>query len=175
MIGADKFDNILVARVPEECSNAGLDAVDASGLRLQSDTTYITGQTPKLEHVASFHVGETITAIEKTPLVLGGHECLVHSSLMGGIAVLYPVTNPDEVEFLKVLEMGMRSERPPLCGREHMSFRSAFHPVSRVVDGDLCEQFTLLSEGEQQTVADACDKTRMEVVKKLEDIRNRIL
>jgi hypothetical protein len=32
-------------------------------------------------------------------------------------------------------------EYPPLAGRDHMAFRSAYWPVKDVVDGDLCSQF----------------------------------
>ena len=35
----------------------------------------------------------------------------------------------------------MRVEFPPLCGRDHLAFRSFYAPVKSVVDGDICEQF----------------------------------
>ncbi|CAD5169210.1 unnamed protein product [Musa acuminata subsp. malaccensis] len=39
--------------------------------------------------------------------------------------------------------MHMRQEHPPLCGGDHMAFRSAYFPVKDVIDGDLCEQLLL--------------------------------
>jgi splicing factor 3B subunit 3 len=44
-----------------------------------------------------------------------------------------------------------------------------------VIDGDLCEQFTALDPQKQQQIASELDRTPMEVMKKLEDIRNRLL
>lgn len=32
-------------------------------------------------------------------------------------------------DFFQHLEMHMRSEFPPLCGRDHLSFRSYYFPV----------------------------------------------
>lgn len=173
MLGADKFDNIFMARVPEACSNE--EYIDQTGLRLKADTAYLTGQTPKLEHVMQFHVGETVTALEKTPLSLGGADCVIYATLCGSIGALYPIQTTDEIEFLQHLETAMRSEKPPLLGREHMSFRSSFFPVQCCIDGDLCEQFPLLGTKEQASVAASLDKTPAEILKKLEDIRNKIL
>lgn len=67
----------------------------------------------------------------------------------------------------------MRSEQPPLCGRDHLSFRSYYYPVKAVLDGDLCEQFNALELSKQKAIADDLDKTPSEVSKKLEDIRTR--
>ena len=46
------------------------------------------------------------------------------------------------MDFFTHLEMHLRQENPPLAGRDHMSFRSAYYPVRDVVDGDLCEQYS---------------------------------
>ena len=46
------------------------------------------------------------------------------------------------MDFFTHLEMHLRQENPPLSGRDHMSFRSAYYPVRDVVDGDLCEQYS---------------------------------
>lgn len=49
-----------------------------------------------------------------------------------------------------------------------------FHPQD-VIDGDLCEQFSSLPYEKQKLVATGLDRTVGEVVKKLEDTRNRLL
>lgn len=42
------------------------------------------------------------------------------------------------------LEMHMRSELPPMCGRDHMSYRSSYHPIKvgrdmkRLFDYHIC-------------------------------------
>lgn len=73
------------------------------------------------------------------------------------------------------LEMHMRQEAPPLAGRDHMAFRSAYFPVRNVVDGDLCSQFPALKADKQRTVATELERSPGEVLKKLEDVRNKIL
>lgn len=47
--------------------------------------------------------------------------------------------------------------------------------MKNVTDGDLCEQFSSLSVEKQASVAEDLDRTPAEVLKKLEDIRNRLL
>lgn len=97
--------------------------------------------------------------------------------------------------------MHMRSEFPPMCGRDHLSFRSYYFPVKvrtscvcftffpficlfffsnlafvcpqNVIDGDLCEQFNSMDPHKQKSVAEELDRTPPEVSKKLEDIRTR--
>lgn len=44
-----------------------------------------------------------------------------------------------------------------------------------VFDGDLCEQFPSLPYDLQKKIADELDRTPAEVLKKLEDIRNKII
>ena len=69
----------------------------------------------------------------------------------------------------------MRQENPPLCGRDHMAFRSAYFPVKNVVDGDLCEQYPQITMDKQQGIAEELDRTPGEVLKKLEEVRNRVI
>jgi splicing factor 3B subunit 3 len=170
---ADKFDSLVTVRVPSAAK--GDQQADMSGLRIKADTSYITGQTHKLDTVTSFHVGETVTAVEKAALMPGGAELITYATIMGSIGVFYPIPTREEVDFLQHLEMFMRTERAPLAGREHIMFRSFYQPVSNTIDGDLCEQFSLLRADVQKNLANELDKTPAEVIKKLEDIRNRII
>ena len=85
--------------------------------------------------------------------------------------------------------MYLRIEATPLCGRDHIMFRSFYAPVKvkikkknlytlffkNVIDGDLCEQFSLMSYNKQKVLSEELDRTPAEVLKKLEDVRNRIL
>jgi splicing factor 3B subunit 3 len=102
-------------------------------------------------------------------------EAIVYATITGRIGALIPFESREDVDFATHLEMFMRQEAPPLCGRDHLSFRSYFIPVKDVVDGDYCEQFGLLSPAQQLKVAQDLDRTPLEVLKKLEDIRNRLL
>ena len=44
-----------------------------------------------------------------------------------------------------------------------------------VIDGDLCEQIPILPLGEQRRNADEIDRTPGEILKKLEEVRNKII
>jgi splicing factor 3B subunit 3 len=48
-------------------------------------------------------------------------------------------------------------------------------PSQDVVDGDLCEAFASLTATRQKSMAEDLGKTVGEVIKKLEDIRARVL
>lgn len=56
-----------------------------------------------------------------------------------------------------------------------MLFRTFASRLQDVIDGDLCEQFSSLPFEKQKLVANGLDRTVGEVVKKLEDTRNRLL
>lgn len=44
-----------------------------------------------------------------------------------------------------------------------------------VIDGDLCEQFPTLPLDLQRKIADELDRTPGEILKKLEEVRNKII
>lgn len=116
-----------------------------------------------------------MTSMARGSLVPGGMEAIIYATIMGRIGALVPFTSREDVDFYTHLEMYMRQEKPPLCGRDHLSYRSYFIPVKNVTDGDLCEQFVSLSPEKQKSVAEDLDRTPSEVLKKLEDMRNRLL
>ena len=66
-------------------------------------------------------------------------------------------------------------DHPSICGRDQLAFRSYYHPVKDVIDGDLCETFICLDAATQKRIAEELDRTPGEVAKKLEDMRNRLL
>lgn len=42
---------------------------------------------------------------------------------------LLPFTSREDVDFFSHLEMHLRQDHPPLAGRDHMAYRSAYFPV----------------------------------------------
>lgn len=56
-----------------------------------------------------------------------------------------------------------------------MTFRSLYVPTKDVVDGDLCDQYSSLEFNKQRVLAEELDRTPPEVMKKLENLRNKIL
>ena len=135
----------------------------------------LQGAPYKLEDVVNFHVGDTVTALQRASLQPGAKEVIIYGTVMGQIGCLFPFTSREDVDFFTHLEMHMRQENPPLCGRDHMAFRSAYFPVKNVVDGDLCEQYPQITMDKQQGIAEELDRTPGEVLKKLEEVRNRVI
>ena len=74
-------------------------------------------------------MGELVTSIQKATLIPGGSESIVYTTLSGAIGMLVPFTSHEDHDFFQHLEMHMRSEHPPLCGRDHLSYRSYYSPV----------------------------------------------
>jgi len=167
----DKFGNVAVLRLPH---GAGDDVQeDPTGIRALWDKGLLNGASQKAEVVACFHVGETISSLQKATLIPGGSEALVYTTLSGTIGVLVPFTSREDHEFFQHLEMHMRSEMPPLCGRDHLMHRSFYFPIKSTIDGDLCEQYSLLDPAKQKSIAEDLDRQPSEIAKKLEDIRTR--
>ncbi|VDP28001.1 unnamed protein product [Soboliphyme baturini] len=168
---ADKFGNIAILRLQSGCTDDVQE--DPTGIRALWDKGLLNGASQKSDTVAFFHVGETITCLQKVNLIPGGSETLTYTTLSGSIGALVPFTSREDHEFFQHLEMHMRSEFSPLCGRDHLMYRSYMGPVKNVIDGDLCEQFSLLEPSKQASISEDLDRNPSEVMKKLEDIRTR--
>jgi len=173
MVGADKFGNIFVARLPDKVNDDLVD--DPTGMKVRPDSGLLNGAPHKLIEIMNYHVGEAICSLTKCTLVPGGVEAIVYTTIMGGIGCLVPFTSREDVDFFQHLEMHMRQQMTPLCGREHLAYRSYYYPCKDVIDGDLCEQYSLLTNEGQKGISEELDRTPNEVMKKLEDIRNRVL
>lgn len=123
--GGDKFGNIFVCRLPKEIAEDAEE--DPTAAHLQH-LTY-KGAPHKVNEIIQFHVGEVITHISKSSLVPGGASVLIYGTIHGAIGALVPFVSRDDVDFLSMLEMHMRQTLPPLCGRDHMAYRSYYFPV----------------------------------------------
>ena len=63
--------------------------------------------------------------------------------------------------------MHLRSECPPISGRDHLAYRSYYFPIRNVIDGDLCEMYNSLDLNKQKTIAEELDRHPSEVRPKL--------
>jgi len=174
--GVDKFENIFVNRLPIGCEDDAED--DPTATKFKWENGYLNGAAFKTESVCQFYIGEVATCITKTQLnTLSGanSEIILFGTTNGSLGALIPFETKEEIDFFVHLEMYLRIEAQPLCGRDHVTFRSSYVPVKDVVDGDLCEQFAHLEFNKQRVLADEMDRTPPEVLKKLENIRNKIL
>lgn len=169
--GADKFGNVSIIRLPPSISDE-VDE-DPTGVKALWDRGWLGGSSQKAEVISNFHIGEIVLSLQKATLIPGGSESLVYTTLSGTVGVVVPFTAHEDHDFFQHLEMHMRAENPPLCGRDHLSFRSYYFPVKNVIDGDLCEQFNSLDPSKQKSISEELDRNPSEVSKKLEDIRTR--
>ena len=167
--GSDKFGNIFVSRLPNDViADADEDPTGA----LLAEKSFLNGAPYRTELVASYHVGDTVTALQKAALTRGGPEVLAYTTITGAVGALVPLDSREDINFFQTLEMHMRAENPPLCGRDHLAYRSAYFPVKSVIDGDLCEQFASLPHETQLEIAQELERTPNEVIEKLADIRH---
>lgn len=173
MAGGDKFGNLFMTRLPADTSTQVEE--DPTGGKFSAAGGTLNSAPHKLEDIVHFHVGDLVKALGRAALQPGGQEALLYGTLGGAIGAMLPFTSREDVDFFVHLEMYLRQEHPPLCGRDHLAFRSAYFPVKDVVDGDLCEQYAQLPPEKQRSIAEELDRTPGEVLKKLEDIRNKLL
>eukprot|EP01134_Creolimax_fragrantissima_P001492 CFRG1492T1 len=169
--GADKFGNVCILRL----GKGALDDIDddPSGTKVMWQRGLLGGAPQKVECTVQFFVGETIKTLQKTTLVAGGGECIVYTTLSGGIGILAPFSSKEDLEFFQHMEMFMQQNAPSLCGRDHLSYRSYYLPKKNTVDGDLVEQYNTMPLAKRKELAEELDRTPSEVAKKLEDIRSR--
>ena len=189
---ADKFGNVFVCRLPNEVSDDVEDDPSGAGVY---DHKSLNGAPFKVEEAVQFHIGETVTGLQRATLTPGGADSIVYWTIHGGVGALQPFVSREDVDFFTHLEMHLRGsagarevkkaskdgsnavsfDHPSICGRDQLGFRSYYFPVKDAIDGDLCETFTQLDPQQQKEIADELDRTPGEVAKKLEDMRNRLL
>lgn len=167
----DKFGNLTIVRLPKDANDEVDD--DPTGVKSLWDRGWMGGASQKIESIAEFHIGEVITSLQKGTLIHGLSECLIYTTLSGSIGIVVPFATAEDHDFFQNLEMHLRTENSPLCGRDHLSFRSYYYPVKNVIDGDLCEQFNLLPIAAQKAIAEQLDRVPSDVSKQLEDLRTQ--
>lgn len=167
----DKFGNMSIQRLPHSVTD-DVDE-DPTGTKSLWDRGLLSGASQKAENISTFHVGEIIMSLQKSTLIPGGSEAMIYTTLSGTVGAFVPFTSREDFDFFQHLEMHMRNENPPLCGRDHLSYRSAYYPVKNVIDGDLCEQYLSIDPAKQKSIAADMFRTPNQVCKKLEDIRTR--
>ena len=171
--GGDKFGNLFVLRLPGKVSD---DVDNPTGNRVLWDTGLLNGAPNKLDVLAHYYVGEVVTALQRVALVPGGQEVVLYATVAGTVGALVPFSSRRSKNTFFLLEMEMRKEAGLHFKRDHIAYRSYYHPVKEVMDGDLCELFGGLPGPKQRAVAtDVLDRTPGEVLKLLEDFKNSIL
>lgn len=174
--GGDKFGNICVLQLPEDI-NDDLDD-DPTGTKSLWDRGWLGGASQKADNVATFHVGEVVTSIQRTTLTLGRAECILYTTIFGSIGALIPFKGPtskEDFEFFQTLEMHLRGLEPPLCGRDHLAFCSTYFPVKNIIDGDMCQLYLSLDPKSQQKIADEMDRQPGEISLQVDQMIEKIV
>jgi splicing factor 3B subunit 3 len=124
---ADKFGNFFINRLPSDLVNE--DETEMAKSKSLSDKSFLNGAAFRLDTVSHYYVGDVITSLCKTPMVAGGRDVIVYTTLCGEIGIFAALPSRDDADFFQALETQMRAEAVPLCGRDHLAFRSSFMPV----------------------------------------------
>ncbi|TPX11165.1 uncharacterized protein E0L32_000983 [Thyridium curvatum] len=169
--GGDKFGNLWILRCPEKNSQEADEP--GSEVHLMHSRDYLHGAPNRLTLMAHVFTQDVPTSICKTSLVVGGQEVLLWSGIQGTVGVLIPFVGREDADFFQNLESHMRSEDPPLAGRDHLMYRGFYVPVKGVIDGDLCERYNLLPNDKKQMIAGELDRSVREIERKISDIRTR--
>lgn len=169
--GGDKFGNIWIVRCPEKASTEADE--DGAGAHLQHAREYLHGTNHRVSLMTHYYTQDVPTSISKTNLVVGGQDVLLWSGIQGTIGVFIPLVSREDADFFQSLESHLRTEDPPLAGRDHLIYRGYYVPVKGVIDGDLCERFTLLASDKKQLIAGELDRSVREIERKISDIRTR--
>ena len=112
---ADKFGNLSLIRLPQS-TNDDVEE-DPTGTKSLWDRGLLSGAGQKAECIAVTHIGETIVSLTKAALIPGGSDSLVYTTLSGTVGMVVPFTSNEDHDFFQHLEMHMRGENPPMCGR----------------------------------------------------------
>lgn len=137
--GVDKFENFFVIRMPVGCEEDAED--DPSASKQNWEKGLLNGAAFKLEKINQVFLGEVGTSIQKCKLSTNSAELILVSTSMGSLCALLPFETKQDIDFFIHLQMYLQIEAQPLCGRDHLQFRSSIEPLKDVVDGDLCQQF----------------------------------
>ncbi|KAK1691300.1 pre-mRNA-splicing factor rse-1 [Colletotrichum godetiae] len=171
VVGGDKFGNMFLVRCPEKASQEADE--ESGGLHLLNTRDYLHGTPHRLNLLGHSYTQDVPTSITKTSLVVGGQDVLLWSGINGTIGVFIPFVTREDVDFFQNLEQHMRTEDAPLAGRDHLMYRGYYVPVKGVIDGDLCERYTLLPSEKKQMIAGELDRSVREIERKISDIRTR--
>ncbi|KAF2085479.1 hypothetical protein K490DRAFT_46485 [Saccharata proteae CBS 121410] len=170
--GGDKFGNLWLLRCPQTAS-ADADE-EGSGAHLIHEKGYLQGAPHRLELMAHFFTNDIPTSVHKTSLTAGGKDLVLWSGLSGSLGILVPFESREDVDFFQSLEQQMRTEDPPIAGRDHLMYRGYYVPVKGCIDGDLCERYLVLPRDKKEMIAAELDRTVREVERKIDDARTRV-
>ncbi|PHT74332.1 hypothetical protein T459_21609 [Capsicum annuum] len=106
-----------------------------------------------------------VSCLQRASLIPGGGKCIIYETVIGSVGAMFPFTSRDDVELFSYLEMYLRKEFPPLCGRDHMAYKSAYFLVKSAKDNsgsDTEDEDTDIDGKPQQAEGDNNDSNHLE-------------
>jgi len=170
--GGDKFGNVWIVRCPRSASDEADDP--GAGNFLANEKGYLGGLPHRLECQMHNYVQDIATSVQKTALVPGGQEILFWAGLQGTLGIFVPFVDREDVEFFSQLEGHLRSDDPPIAGRDHLMYRGYYVPVKGCIDGDLCERYLGLENGKKERIAAEMERSVREIERKVGEMRSRV-
>lgn len=172
----DKFGNFSILRIPPDSEQELSE--DFMTYKFKWENGYLNGAPVKFDQLCAYYFQTLQTSIQKVTFISSQEDVLLMGDIHGSIRLMIPFEFKAELDFFKHLELYLRLPQdgyPFLTDRDHLLFRS-YHASSRgVIDGNLCEQFIDLNETNQGLIAQNLDRTKGEIIKKLEDFRFKII
>ena len=169
----DKFGNVFTLRLPESVNDDAIVSNNNSSVAVNLwDQGVLNGAPNKVELMNHFYIGDIPTSITCTSLKVGLPPVFVVATISGGLFAIKSAASKAEGSVFQQLEMFMRQEYTTLTQRDHLSFRSLYHPVKNMIDASLCERYMVLSNAKQEEFAQNVDYSIADIMKKLEELRN---
>ena len=172
----DKFGNLSVLRLPPDSEQELSE--DFLTYKFKWESGYLNGAPVKFDQLCSFYLQSTPTALQKVTFASSQEEALLIADVHGAFRLMIPFEFKAELDFFKHLELYLRLPQDGydfLTDRDHLLYRSYHSSAKGVIDGDLCECFLSLPPANQGLIAQNLDRTRGEIIKKLEDFRFKII
>ena len=171
----DKFGNIFTLRLPENVNDDAIvsnTSSNANGTANLWDQGILNGAANKVELLHHYYLGEIPTSITCTSLKAGHAPVFMVATISGGLYAIKSTSSKTEGNIFQQLEMFMRQEYHNLCQRDHLSFRSYYHPVKNMIDASLCERYLVMPSNKQEEFASNLDYSVVDVMKRLEELRS---
>ncbi|KAA6335923.1 MAG: putative cleavage and polyadenylation specificity factor, partial [Streblomastix strix] len=122
--GCDRFGQFFVERLSDEDGQDIEDGlIEVVGVPIGSDQSNSTngiqsssltlnrgqlnGAQFKTQSLCEYYLGESATAMCRSPLQPGGADCIVYGTSLGGIGVFVPIRTHDDLQFWILLEASL--------------------------------------------------------------------
>lgn len=170
----DKFGNVFTLRLPDNVNDDAIvsNSSSSNGATNLWDQGVLNGAPNKVELLHHYYIGDIPTSITCTSLKTGHPPVFIVATISGGLFAIKSSSSKSEGDVMQKLEMFMRQEYTNLCQRDHLSFRSFYHPVKNMIDTSLLERFMVLPFAKQEQFAQSVDYSVADIMKKLEELRS---